>query len=181
MNYYDEIKNKLIENEIYNKVKDYSKERNKIMTYFEIGKLLSEAGKEYGDDIIGRYSKRLMNEVGRKYDKSTLFKMRKFYHIFSNEKMAPLAPQLNWSHCLLLLPIKDINKINYYIGEISKRNFSERQLQKAITSNEYDRLPENAKLSVLSKMRGLYNDPEMIEVIMGIRRCGKSSLLENHY
>ena len=44
MNYYDEIKNKLIDNEIYSKVKDYSKERHKVITYFEIGKLLNEAG-----------------------------------------------------------------------------------------------------------------------------------------
>ena len=31
MNYYNEIKNKLIDNEIYAKVKDYSKKRNKII------------------------------------------------------------------------------------------------------------------------------------------------------
>ena len=43
MNYYNEIKNKLIDNEIYSKVKDYSKERHKVITYFEIGKLLNEA------------------------------------------------------------------------------------------------------------------------------------------
>ena len=48
----DEIKEKLLKNEIYAKVKDYSKERNKVLTYFEVGKLLSEAGKEYGNDII---------------------------------------------------------------------------------------------------------------------------------
>ncbi len=42
MNYYKEIKNKIIENEIYSRVKDYSKERHKIITYFEIGKLLNE-------------------------------------------------------------------------------------------------------------------------------------------
>lgn len=42
MNYYNEIKNKLIDNEIYSKVKDYSKERNKVITYFEIGKLLQK-------------------------------------------------------------------------------------------------------------------------------------------
>ena len=45
MNYYSEIKNKLIDNEIYEKVKNYSKEKNRVKTYFEIGKLLSEAGK----------------------------------------------------------------------------------------------------------------------------------------
>ena len=63
MNYYNELKNKLIDNEIYEKVKDYSKERNKVRTYFEIGKLLSEAGKEYGKNIIKQYSEKLMIEV----------------------------------------------------------------------------------------------------------------------
>ena len=53
MNYYDEIKEKLLKNEVYAKAKDYSKERNKVLTYFEVGKLLSEAGKEYNNDIIG--------------------------------------------------------------------------------------------------------------------------------
>ncbi|MGN1323347.1 MAG: hypothetical protein ACI4VT_05050 [Bacilli bacterium] len=52
MNYYNEIKNRLIDNEIYSRVKDYSKERHKVITYFEIGKLLNEAGGNYGDNII---------------------------------------------------------------------------------------------------------------------------------
>ena len=60
MNYYNEIKNKLKDNEIYEKVKDYSKERNKVITYFEIGKLLNEAGGKYGDNIIDEYSKKLV-------------------------------------------------------------------------------------------------------------------------
>ena len=60
MNYYDEIKEKLLKNEIYAKVKDYSKERNKVLTYLEVCKLLSEAGKEYGNDIIGKYVEKLM-------------------------------------------------------------------------------------------------------------------------
>ena len=37
MNYYNEIKSKLIDDETYSKVKDYSKERHKVITYFEIG------------------------------------------------------------------------------------------------------------------------------------------------
>ena len=65
MNYYNEIKTKLIDNEIYGKVKDYSKERNTVITYYEIGKLLSEAGGKYGDNIIVEYSKKLILEVGK--------------------------------------------------------------------------------------------------------------------
>ena len=57
MNYYNEIKNELINNEAYKKVKDYSKNRNDLMTYYNVGKLLIEAqgGEErakYGDSLI---------------------------------------------------------------------------------------------------------------------------------
>lgn len=44
MNYYKEIKTKILETENYARIKEYSKERYKILTYYEIGKLLSEAG-----------------------------------------------------------------------------------------------------------------------------------------
>ena len=141
MNYYDEIKNKIIDNEVYSKVKDYSKERHKIITYFEIGKLLTEAGGKYGDSIIEEYSKKLVVEVGKKYNRSTLFRMRQFYNLFSNKKVAPLVQQLSWSHCLILLPIKNIDEINYYISQVSKRNLSKRQLDEIVKNNEYERLP----------------------------------------
>lgn len=98
MNYYNEIKNKLIENEVYTIVKDYSKERHKVITYFEIGKLLNEAGGKYGDNIIDEYSKKLVVEVGKKYNRRTLFRMKQFYKIFNDEKVSQLATQLSWSH-----------------------------------------------------------------------------------
>ena len=151
MNFYNEIKQKLIDNEIYEKVKDYSKERNRVITYFEIGRLLNDAGSVYGEDIIGKYSKRLQVEVGKKYDKSTLFRIRKFYVIFSNEKVAPLVPQLSWSHCLILLPLKDVNIINYYANQIIIRNLTKRQLQDIIKNNEYERLPEETKIKLVNK------------------------------
>ena len=91
MNYYEEIKNKIIDNEIYWKVKDYSKERNTVNTYFEIGRLLTEAGGKYGDNIIDEYSKRLVEEVGKKYNRHTLFRMKQFYKVFSDEKVSPLV------------------------------------------------------------------------------------------
>ena len=113
MNYYDEIKNKLIDNEIYTKVKDYSKERHTVITYFDIGKLLNEADGKYGDNIIDAYSKKLMVEVGKKYNRRTLFRMKQFYNLFKNQKVSLYATQLTWSHYIELLPLKDINKIKY--------------------------------------------------------------------
>ena len=54
MNYYEEIKNKIIDDEVYSKVKDYSKERHKVITYFEIGRLLNEAESKYGEKNFKR-------------------------------------------------------------------------------------------------------------------------------
>ena len=151
MDYYNEIKNKIMDNELYSRVKDYSKERHRVITYYEIGKLLNEAGGKYGDNIIGEYSKKLVIEVGKKYNRSTLFRMKQFYTVFSNEKVAPLVRQLTWSHCLILLPIKDVDKINYYINQISERNLSKRQLETIIKNNEYERLPEDTKNKLIIK------------------------------
>ena len=73
MNYYDEIKKQLIKSEIYNRARDYSKDRNKVRVYYETGRLLYEAGKEYGKNIIREYSNKLMVEVGKKYNERTLY------------------------------------------------------------------------------------------------------------
>ena len=114
MNYYNEIKNKLIDNEVYSKVKDYSKERHKVITYFEIGRLLTEAGGKYGDNVIDEYSQKLVVEVGKKYNRRTLFRMKQLYNIFSNEKVSTLWTQLTWSHLRLLFSL-ETDSMNYYI------------------------------------------------------------------
>ena len=107
MNYYNEIKNKIIDNEIYSKVKDYSKERHRVITYYEIGKLLYKAGSKYGENIIDEYSKKLMIEVGKKYNKRTLFRMRQLYNLFREEKVSTMSTQLTWSHYSELLSFND--------------------------------------------------------------------------
>ena len=145
MNYYNEIKNKVIDNEIYSKVKDYSKERHKVIIYFEIGKLLTEAGGRYGDNIIDEYSKKLIVEVGKKYNRRTLFRMKQFYNIFSDEKVSQLATQLSWSHYVELLPLKNIDEIRYYINICREQNIGRDLLRKKIHNNEYNRLPIETK------------------------------------
>ena len=148
MNYYIEIKNKLIDNEVYSRIKDYSKERHKVITYFEIGKLLSEAGGKYGDNIIEEYSKKLVVEVGKKYNKRTLFRMKQFYNIFSDKKVSTLWTQLTWSHLRLLFNL-DIDSMNYYIKVTINKNLSVRELEFKIKSNEYERLPIETKSKLL--------------------------------
>ena len=96
MNYYNEIKNELVNNEIYKRVKDYSKNKHDLSTYYNVGKLLSEAGKSYGDGIIKEYSKRLTSELKRGYSKRNIRNMRRFYIVC--EKWQTLSAILSWSH-----------------------------------------------------------------------------------
>ena len=157
MNYYNEIKQELINNETYKKVKDYSKNKSDLETYYNVGRLLSEAGKHYGEGIIKEYSKRLTIELGIKYTSRTLFRIKQFYELFLNEKVSTLSTQLTWSHYCELLPIKDINIINYYINTTIKHNLSVRELRNKIKNKEYERLDDKTKHKLITQ------DKEKIE------------------
>ena len=135
MNYYNEIKERLIKSEIYDKAKDYSKDRHKVSVYFETGKLLSDAGKEYGKNIIKQYSEKLIIEVGKKYTERNLRYTRQFYEVFSNIKWNPLGSKLSWSHFRELLIVKKIDEIMYYIDICEKNSLTRRQLQERIKNN----------------------------------------------
>mgnify|MGYP000679511820 CR=1 FL=1 len=148
-NYYNEIKNELINNEVYKRVKDYSKNRNELSAYYNVGKLLSEAGKHYGEGIIKEYSRKLTIEIGNGYGISNLKRMRQFYLIV--EKGVALPHQLSWSHILAILPINNINEINYYIDISIKQSLSYRKLRERIKNKEYQRLDDNTKLKLINK------------------------------
>ena len=151
MNYYNEIKEKLIKSEIYDKVRDYSKDRNKVDTYFEIGRLLSEAGKEYGKNIIKQYSEKLIVEVGKKYNERNLRYMRQFYELFENQIWNTSCSKLCWSHYREVLSLKDINAIKYYLNECETKNLSIKQLQTIIKNCEYDRLSVETKNKLIKR------------------------------
>ena len=143
MNYYNEIKNELINNEINKKVKNYTINKSDLNTYYNVGKLFLEAGKNYGERIIKEYSTKLTNDLNIRYDVSSLNKMRKFYCLI--KKMATVSPSLSYSHYVELLPYNDLNKVRYYIKITEEQNLSIRQLRIKIKSNEYERLPEETK------------------------------------
>ena len=155
-NYYIEIKDKLINNEVYKSVKDYSKNRSDLKTYYEVGKLLALAGKHYGEGIIKEYSKKLTNELGKGYSKRNLWLMLKFYQL--KEKMQTVSAQLSWSHYCELLTLKSIDEINYYIMISECQNLSVREIRSRIKSNEYERLDEETKIKLVNKEENKVED-----------------------
>ena len=83
----------------------------------KLGEALFKAGREYGKNIVNNYSEKLMIEVGKKYNYRTLYRMRKFYELFSNEKLTTMWSKLSWSHYREVLSLKNIKKIKFSLNE----------------------------------------------------------------
>ena len=148
MNYYEDIKKELINNEINRKVKTHSINKSDLTTYYNVGKTLSEAGKCYGESIIKEYSKKLTNELGKEYGVSNLRRFRQFYLMI--EKGATLSHLLTWSHYIEIIPINNVTIINYYINICIYQNLSVRELRNKIKNKEYERLDEETKNKLIN-------------------------------
>ena len=148
MNYYNEIRNELIKNEINRKVKNYSINKSDLNAYYNVGKLLLDAGNQYGESIIKDYSLRLTEELGSGYSQRNLRNMRQFYKV--SEKWQTLSAKLSWSHYCEILWFDD-SKLQYYVKITELNNLSIRQLRERIKSKEYERLPEDTKNKIINK------------------------------
>lgn len=148
MNYYEDIKKELINNEINRKVKTHSINKSDLTTYYNVGKTLSEAGKCYGESIIKEYSKKLTNELGKGYGVSNLKRFRQFYLMI--EKGATVSHLLTWSHYIEIIPINNVTIINYYINICIYQNLSVRELRNKIKNKEYERLDEETKNKLIN-------------------------------
>lgn len=166
MDYYKEIKGLLINNEVYKTIKDYSKNKSDLDTYYNVGKKLSEAGSKYGEDIIGEYSRKLQKELNKKYDRRTLRRYRQFYNFSINLKWSPLATKLSWSHYTELLSLKDTDEILYYIHLTIENNLSKRELRNRIKFKEYERLPIKTRNKIITndklELKDLVPNPILI-------------------
>ena len=169
LNYYNEIKETLVKNEVYKKVKDYSKNKSDLNAYFEVGRLIVEAqGGEkrakYGNKLIKEYSEKLTKELGKGYDISNLKRMRQFYLFFQKGgSVSHQLYQVSWTHYRYLLPLNDIDEINYYIYITGKLNLSVRELRERIKSKEYERTGCSPNFEE-SKINTLIKNPILIRV-----------------
>ena len=164
INYYNEIKNELINNEINRTVKNYSINRNDLNSYYNVGKLLLDAGNQYGESIIKEYSLRLTEDLGPGYSQRNLRNMRQFYKV--SQKWQTVSAKLSWSHYCEILWFDD-NKFQYYVKIAELNNLSIRQLREKIKSNEYERLPMETKNKMKSEdrleMKDLIPNPILIK------------------
>ena len=151
INYYDEIKKELLNNEITKKVKNYSINKSDLNTYYNVGKLLAEAGKHYGENVIGKYANKLKIDLNKKYNERTLRRYRQFYNFVTNLKWSAMPTKLSWSHITELMILSNEDEINYYISVVNDRNIGYRKLGEIIRNNEYGRIDEETKNKLKNK------------------------------
>ena len=159
MNYYDEIKNILVDNAIGRKVREYKSNQKDLESYYNVGKLLVEAqgGEErakYGNGLIKEYSKRLTSELGKGYSTRNLKYMRNFYTVC--QKGQSLIAEfkfhnISWTCITKLLKLDDINAIFYYVKCIGKMNLTTRELDLKLKSKEYERLDSKIKEKLMKQ------------------------------
>ena len=145
MNYYKEIKNLIEEKEVNDKVRYLESNKETIKTYYEIGRLLTNAqgGEEkakYGDGLIKKWSEKLTKEYGNNYSYRNLNYMRKFYTYFKKVNTVCSQSNLSWSHYKYLLKFDNENERNYYINRCILNNLSVRGLINEIKTKSFDRL-----------------------------------------
>ena len=147
--YLSNIKTEIINGNAKVVAKNYQINNVKLTMNYNIGRELVEAGKHYGEGIVKKYASILTKEFGSGYKEKDLYKIQQFYLLI--QKVAPLERQLTWSHYKLLLPLKNVEEIKYYIHITKRDNLSKRALAERIKSNEYGRLSTETKESLLNK------------------------------
>ena len=159
MNYYDEIKNILVDNIIGRKVREYKSNQKDLEGYYNVGKLLieaqgGEARAKYGNQLIKEYSERLTSELGKGYSQFNLKNMRKFYLLIQKSMTLSYLlknSSITWSNICEILKLKNEKEIEYYLNISSKFNLSTRDLRQRIKLKEYNRLDDEVKEKLSKK------------------------------
>lgn len=120
--------------------------------YWHIGdrinrEVLDNQRAEYGKQIVSQVATQLQEEYGTKgFDEKNIRRMMKFARIFSDiQIVAPLARQLSWSHFLIVMPIKDELKREFYLTMAAAERWSKRALQEKIDGMLYERTAISGK------------------------------------
>ena len=150
-----------------------------VETYWQVGCLIVEEeqkGQErakYGEYLIQRLSKDLINKFGKGFTYANIKNMRQFYLTYSKlyalrsqslkNKSYALRSQLSWTHFRMLMRIDNELERNFYEIETVKNNWSSRELDRQINSLLFERLSlsrNKKKVIELSQKGQIIENPE---------------------
>lgn len=147
-----------------------SVDHERTMMYWQIGQRIFEEeqqGKDradYGNYLTKFVAEQLEPEYGSGFSKRQVELFRQFYRTFPIANT--LYSQLSWSQYKLLIRLDNQDKIDFYIAETVKNNWTVRQLERQIHSSLWERLlMSNDRESVLSVARNEKQPSDAKEII----------------
>lgn len=144
-----------------------------IWVYWQIGKRINEdilqnERATYGKQVVEGIAVQLTKQYGRSFEVKNLRRMMQFAEVFLDfEIVAPAARQLSWSHFIILIPIKDVEKRDYYLHKSSEGKWSKRELRRQIKRKAYERNQiAGTQLSEKHKIQEkVFKDPYLLDFL----------------
>ena len=148
-----------------------------IELYWQVGAYISSKLEqaEWGDAVVSQLAEYLaQTQPGlRGFTRSNLFRMRQFYEVYRDqEKVAPLARQLSWSHNLIILgQSKRPEEREFYLRLATQEKWSKRELERQFKAALFERsVTQPAKVSaVLTQTQPaaleVFRDAYMVEFL----------------
>jgi len=145
-----------------NALKSVNKEL--IELYWNIWKSILEKQEKssWWDDVIWNLSKDLGQEFWKGFSKRNLFRMVRLYISYKhNKKVAPLVPQISWSHHIFILDKtnygdgRDDLRKEFYIKMSIKEKWSKRELERQLDFKSFENwlLKQNNFLDTLPDLK----------------------------
>ncbi len=155
-----------------------------VILYWQIGirvgkEILNKERAEYGRSIVASVARQLTLHYGKGFSEKGLRRMIQFGEAFSDQQIvASLTRQLTWTHLMVLLPIKNSIKRDFYAEMCRIEKWNVRTLKNKIDSMLYERtglskkpeLVAQAELDALRKEDQLtpdlvFRDPYVLEFL----------------
>ncbi|WP_285420973.1 PDDEXK nuclease domain-containing protein [Pseudomonas sp. efr-133-TYG-5] len=145
--------------------------------YWQVGGYISRKIEraEWGDSVVGQLAEHLArSQPGlRGFTRSNLFRMRQFYEIYrAEEKVAPLARQLSWSHNVVIFgQSKRPEEREFYLRMAIQEKWSKRELERQLKAALFERsVTQPAKTSAMLKQSHpaaleIFRDAYMLEFL----------------
>lgn len=128
-----------------------------VLLYWSVGDrirrdILKEKRADYGNRILGTLSQELCAQYGRGFTYDNLTRMVKLAEVFPDrEIVGALSRQLGWSHFVLLLPVKDDLRREFYAEMCRVERWSVRTLREKLGGMLYERTALSKKPAELAK------------------------------
>jgi len=154
------------------------------MLYWQLGnrvrkEILKDERAEYGRSIVASVARQLGMHYGKRFSEKSLRRMIQFGEVFTDEQtILSLAGRLTWTHFMVLLPIKDALKRDFYAEMCRIEKWNVRTLENKIDSMLFERtalskrpeLVAQAELDSLRKEDQLspdlvFHDPYVLEFL----------------